>query len=214
MSSEPDDLDSGEAKTLGSRLWAGAKRVGWGVSSVVFALAESYAAYMEMPAPCDACRREFPRKTMRHLPDVPAYASRWYLTFCADCQDRLRTAYRYQGFQRDENRKLLVQLKRAIDAGLPATLTLEQWIATLKFYQGRCAYCRVGPYEAIEHFIPLTLGGGTTADNCVPACKTCNSSKGVRHPDSIGETSRAPTAIARVRNDFVSRNLTHPFEDA
>lgn len=65
---------------------------------------------------------------------------------------------------------------RAHKLGLPANLDYKQWSETLFHFDQRCAYCG-GDYEVIEHFTPLTLGGETSARNCVPACGSCNSSK-------------------------------------
>lgn len=83
-----------------------------------------------------------------------------------------------------EEQRIKMQLYRARKAGTPATLTLGEWIATLKRYNYHCAYCQTGPYEVIEHYIPLTCGkGGTTKENCVPACRSCNSKKNNEHPE-------------------------------
>ena len=74
--------------------------------------------------------------------------------------------------------RIQTHLARAQDAGLPATLTLEEWVAILKQFQGMCAYCETIPFDALNHLIPLDAGeGGTIALNCVPACKRCNSRK-------------------------------------
>jgi 5-methylcytosine-specific restriction endonuclease McrA len=73
-------------------------------------------------------------------------------------------------------------LKRAQNANLPATLTLEEWISTLDHFHWKCAYCQTGEYALIEHFIPLSHGKGTTQDNCVPACTRCNVTKQAWHP--------------------------------
>jgi 5-methylcytosine-specific restriction endonuclease McrA len=73
-------------------------------------------------------------------------------------------------------------LTRASKRDLPATLTVDQWLVTLKDFGGRCAYCYEKPYQVLEHFIPLELGGGTTVDNCVPACRSCNLTKGPWSP--------------------------------
>ena len=67
--------------------------------------------------------------------------------------------------------------KRAKIKGTDATLTLAEWIEKIRDSQGLCYYCN-GPigYNALtlEHLIPIAKGGGTTAENCVPACMTCN----------------------------------------
>lgn len=48
------------------------------------------------------------------------------------------------------------QLLRAEQLGLPSTLTIEQWICTLEYFHGCCAYCSNRPGIVLEHFIPLT----------------------------------------------------------
>lgn len=82
-----------------------------------------------------------------------------------------------------EKARLQTQLARASAQGLPATLTLAQWLQTLSDFNGLCAYCQQRPFEHLEHFIPIDAGGGTTVDNCLPACGKCNFSKGVSDPD-------------------------------
>lgn len=58
------------------------------------------------------------------------------------------------------------------------TLTDEQWLLIRECFGNRCAYCgRKLPLEQ-EHFIALTKGGEYTINNIIPACKSCNSSKG------------------------------------
>lgn len=66
---------------------------------------------------------------------------------------------------------------RAKQLGLDATLTLEEWLSTLERFQGRCAYCQRTAATVLEHFIPLSAGGGTVVENCIPACSSCNAKK-------------------------------------
>ena len=40
-----------------------------------------------------------------------------------------------------------------------------------------CVYC-AGPFDTIDHVIPLNRGGDNMKSNLVPACRSCNSSKG------------------------------------
>lgn len=49
----------------------------------------------------------------------------------------------------------------------------------LSRFKGRCAYCgrRATTWD---HIFPVTCGGNSTPGNVVPACRTCNSSKGDR----------------------------------
>jgi 5-methylcytosine-specific restriction endonuclease McrA len=53
----------------------------------------------------------------------------------------------------------------------------------MKQFGWRCAYYQEGLGVIIEHFVPLSLGGGTTKTNCVPSCYSCNSQKNNLRPD-------------------------------
>jgi 5-methylcytosine-specific restriction endonuclease McrA len=90
-------------------------------------------------------------------------------------------------------------LARARTAGTPDTLTHDEWTDTVRDFGGYCAYCLRRPYDVIEHFVPIVLGGGTEKSNCVPACYPCNSKKSHFHPDLVS-SKFAPGAIDRVRN--------------
>ena len=72
------------------------------------------------------------------------------------------------------------QRRRARRRLLPATLTVEQWEQIKKDFDGKCAYCGEELPLEQEHFIPVTKGGEYTHNNIIPACKSCNSSKGPR----------------------------------
>ena len=58
--------------------------------------------------------------------------------------------------------------------------TPEQLEARLEYYGYGCAYCP-GPYEHIDHVIPLSKGGTGWPANLVPACKSCNLSKAMKN---------------------------------
>lgn len=81
--------------------------------------------------------------------------------------------------------KLSTQRGRAKKAGLAYTLTLREWYETLNDFQWMCAYCRTSPYECMEHFVPVELGGGTTKSNCIPSCNKCNHLKKYKHPSKV-----------------------------
>ena len=76
--------------------------------------------------------------------------------------------------------------RRARKQGLPATLTVEQWLAIQVAYKHRCAYCGSKPKKLTQdHVVPLSKGGGTTPDNIVPACTSCNSRKHAGPPPLV-----------------------------
>lgn len=75
----------------------------------------------------------------------------------------------------------LQRRRRAIKLGVPADLTDAQWKAIVQAHEGRCHYCGVKPPKLErDHVIPATKNGGYTAANIVPACRSCNASKGDR----------------------------------
>ena len=93
---------------------------------------------------------------------------------------------RCRGKYKDERQRVDAHLRRARQANELATLTLPEWIQILDIHNYRCAYCFDGAYQVLEHRIPIGQGnphkGGTTAINCVPACRSCNAAKANRHP--------------------------------
>ena len=57
-------------------------------------------------------------------------------------------------------------------------LTGDQWQQLLDAW-GRCAYCGgTGPALQRDCVLPISRGGRYTVDNVVPACASCNASKG------------------------------------
>lgn len=77
--------------------------------------------------------------------------------------------------------KIVEQKRRARQKGNDANLTTAQWSRILYLSRGYCFYCRkhIGYSNLVmEHRIPIVKGGGTTIENVVPACSSCNSKKG------------------------------------
>lgn len=94
--------------------------------------------------------------------------------------------------------------ERARELALPATLTTEEWIRTLNHFQWACAYCSE-PYEVLEHFIPLSLQGETSALNCLPSCLLCNARKHDAHPGMLSWV--APSSLLYIRSYFAAISL-------
>jgi 5-methylcytosine-specific restriction endonuclease McrA len=64
-------------------------------------------------------------------------------------------------------------------------LTFEQWLGVLAQYGGRCFYCGSPDPRTMDHVIPTSKGGLHTVSNVVPACRSCNSKKGVSMPPTV-----------------------------
>jgi 5-methylcytosine-specific restriction endonuclease McrA len=85
-------------------------------------------------------------------------------------------------------------------------------------FRGKCAYCG-GPEEVLDHVVPLFLGGLNSFDNILPACDSCNLSKGTRRlldflaslPSSTGaSTPWIPSHISRTAPRKVARPAAAP----
>ena len=70
--------------------------------------------------------------------------------------------------------KLRAKNKRRAIAG-QHTLTSNEWEAVLSAFNYSCAYCGSLNDITLDHVKPVSKGGGTTVDNIIPACRSCNS---------------------------------------
>ena len=103
------------------------------------------------------------------------------MAMCALCSDEYQPYSRLAGYdlcQRCWSKDILREYDRlasarrqAERAGLPATLTLREWLAIITDWRGLCAYCQVSFYAAIDVCRPAD---GLTATNAVPICKACS----------------------------------------
>lgn len=62
---------------------------------------------------------------------------------------------------------------------MPKDFTAQSVRGLFEYFGGRCAYC-LGMATTIDHIEPLALGGQNALENLVPACRSCNSSKGAK----------------------------------
>ena len=72
------------------------------------------------------------------------------------------------------------QKRRARERQLPHTLTPEQWKTVKQYFNGTCVYCGEEKTLTIDHFIPAMKSGELGVNNVLPACSSCNSSKGIK----------------------------------
>lgn len=70
--------------------------------------------------------------------------------------------------------------RRAAKAKVKNTLTKSEWFDTIEYFGNVCAYCGRPMKLTQDHFVPLSLGGGLTKENTIPACMSCNASKNAR----------------------------------
>ena len=79
-----------------------------------------------------------------------------------------------------EEGRIRSQKRRALKSGLLHTLTTKQWKNIKTHFNNKCAYCNRELPLTQEHFIPLSKNGEYTVNNIIPACGSCNSSKGAK----------------------------------
>lgn len=81
-------------------------------------------------------------------------------------------------------RQLVCHRRRVALTGDGRTLTKEQWANVQAQYAVdgvvMCAYCKKRPGNTLDHVIPIARGGWNAPDNVLPACMTCNASKGTK----------------------------------
>ena len=58
--------------------------------------------------------------------------------------------------------------------------TAEDFEAIKEFFDYSCAYCGKQVGLTVDHVVPLASGGSNSIENIVPACLSCNCSKGAR----------------------------------
>lgn len=75
--------------------------------------------------------------------------------------------------------------RRARKACVESTLSSAQWQAIKAAFSYRCAYCkRKRPLE-MDHVVPIVKKGTHTANNIVPACRSCNATKWANLPAQV-----------------------------
>lgn len=99
---------------------------------------------------------------------------------------RQQRPYDRQRAQTDERRAYMLgrsQLRRALEAG--AEYDGHQPEDLFVHWDDEDLYaciCCGGPFEHVDHNVPLIRGGSHTLDNLVPLCESCNTSKQGRCP--------------------------------
>ena len=99
-----------------------------------------------------------------------------YKTYCV-CGERFYCSMECHIIVHKARGTIHLQQKKAREYGLKSTLTIGQWVWAIKYFDFKCAYCLVNPYESLDHYIPIMQGGGTTLENCIPSCIACNLKK-------------------------------------
>jgi 5-methylcytosine-specific restriction endonuclease McrA len=133
--------------------------------------------------------RAYGREWMRRNPEKAREAMRRWRARHADQHRnanrdyRLRNPGRVKAWDAKYRRahpdvvKVRWERYRARRRAATGSFSTTEWLALVRRYGGRCAYCGILAGLVVEHRIPLSRGGTNFIDNILPACSSCNARK-------------------------------------
>lgn len=112
----------------------------------------------------------------------------YMLAACADWRSKNREYHRALATawnQRNPEAVLHRNLQRRVrEANCTGEHTLQEWRERLEYFGRTCGYCLRHESDCgkltKDHLIALDMGGSNDIENIVPACKSCNFTKGPR----------------------------------
>jgi len=139
---------------------------------------------------CKVCKNAYLAKWRA---DNPEYAAKWradnpeyHAEYYAENTEREKARFAKYAKDNPDKFRAYKQRRRARKANAQGTFNADDWKAKLAYYGYRCRYCGIHKSETNEgwleadHAIPLSQGGTNFISNIVPACKSCNCSKGTK----------------------------------
>ena len=130
---------------------------------------------------CDGCGSEFKAKRKDNRYCTRPCKSRAWKRANKERVSAYNSEWRKRNpeYGRDWKRKN-PQRKRAYRHARKTSGTLleRDWRRLCNRYRNKCAYCESAKPLTVDHIIPVTRGGLHTIGNVLPACLSCNSSKG------------------------------------
>lgn len=144
---------------------------------------------------CKACSREYDAKyRVENAESLKAKSLKYrgmYVEAKRDWRkantDKMRTySAKWHAANPDKARSKRFR-RRARLANATGDHTAEQLKARFDYHGNKCVYCDSTENLHADHQIPLSRGGTNFASNMVPACATCNKSKGSKTPEEFLE---------------------------
>lgn len=98
----------------------------------------------------------------------------------ADWYQRNREAHleraRVWAKEHKEEKRLARKRRRELESEAPGWSTDRQVADRIAYFGWKCVYCS-GPFEEVDHQIPISRGGCAWPANLVPSCRRCNRKK-------------------------------------
>jgi hypothetical protein len=113
----------------------------------------------------------------QHKEKFAAYAHKAYEAAMEKIKKRIKE---YQESHREQTRAYIRKckiLRSKILKEVPCTLTPDDWLEALEYFNYACAYCGSRDRLTMDHIVPITKHGHHAPYNVIPACFHCNSSK-------------------------------------
>lgn len=98
--------------------------------------------------------------------------------------DKIKTWQKNNPEKLREGRRRRQAVRRGKELNNGGEITREEWLSIANATGGLCIYCGRAEKIAIDHFVPLSLGGKTERGNLVPCCVNCNSRKNKHEPNA------------------------------
>lgn len=98
-----------------------------------------------------------------------------------EARNKTSAEYKRRMYANDEEYRLNEIIRcheRRVSAGKP--ITTAEWLECVEAFDNSCAYCGAQRNLTMEHVIAIANGGTNSVDNIIPACRSCNSSKGTK----------------------------------
>ena len=168
---------------------------------------------------CKECKREYDRKRYQAKKEELKSKSKEY--YRKNKQKRIDYQLEYYNKNKDYysnaekewrkknpiQRRIINGRNRSKDSN-SKTLNKDEWIATINYFDNKCAYCgmtidehkeRYGQVLNQDHLIPLSRGGSYSMNNIVPVCKSCNSKKSNKTFDEWYKNSDVYNPLREIR---------------
>ena len=114
-----------------------------------------------------------------HRSEISAYNKQYYMNHFEEVKQRTKDWVNNNPEKSRESGVFYAQRARSRKRGTKASFTRIDWKCCKVYFGHRCAYCGKEIKKATQdHVIPVEKDGDYTVTNVVPACMSCNSSKG------------------------------------
>jgi hypothetical protein len=142
--------------------------------------------------------RENPDAKKAH--DAKWSRHKWFLGYATNNHLRI--------YHREKSKR-----RKALQRGNIVThVSVSSIISRFNAFNNRCAYCDSASKLQIEHVIPISANGSHDITNIVPACQSCNMSKGRKEMESWFKSQQFFTEarLRRIRHVMTAAAYSQP----